>query len=105
MNQHEFEQYLQRHHTSHAHEPMGRNYKNAFGIDETIILPKNYWEYVDWLVDNGIDIQEWITECDKHRDEKTLSENFMEWLHWDECERHREGSLTPSNIPPLGFQE
>ena len=105
MNQYEFEQFLTSAPKSGGYEPVGRTYRNAFGIDEVVVLHKNYWIYVDWLVDHGIDIQEWITECDKHREDKTLSENFMEWLYWDECDRHRNGKLTPTYSPPLGYQE
>ncbi len=105
MSQHEFEQYLDQHSHIPNHEPVGKVYQNAFGMNETIVLPNSYWTYVDWLVEHGIDIQEWITECDKHRGNKTLSENFMEWLWWDECERHRERSLTPTDTPPAGYQE
>lgn len=105
MNQHEFEEYLHRHTKSPSSAPTGRTYQNVFGQDEIIVLPLNYWDYVDWLVKHGIEIQEWITECDKHRDDKTLSENFMEWLWWDECDRHRNGQKTPTLSPPLGYQE
>lgn len=79
MDQYQFETYLRQHHKSPSSEPFGRTYKNASGLDEIIVLPQNYWDYVDWLVKYGIEIQEWITECDKHRDDKTPSENFMEW--------------------------
>jgi 3-methyladenine DNA glycosylase AlkD len=105
MSHEAFELFLDSAPKSEGYEVIGRTYKNAFGVDETIILHKNYWDYVDWLVENGIDIQEWITECDKYRDDKPLSENFMEWLYWDECERHRSGTHTPTDNPPLGYQE
>jgi hypothetical protein len=90
---------------SEGYEVIGRTYKNAFGVDEIITLHQNYWDYVDWLVGKGIDIQEWIIECDKNRDDKSLSENLMEWLYWDECDRHRTRSATPTGTPPIGYQE
>lgn len=104
MNQYEFEQYLYRHHKSDSTEPTGRVYKNAFGSDEIIVLPRNYWDYVDWLTNVAdVDMQEWVVECDKYRDDKTLSENLMEWLYWDECDRHRNNLPTPTLEPPIGF--
>lgn len=86
-------------------EPTGRHYTNALGIQEIIILPQNYWVYVDWLVARGIDFEEWVVECDKHRGETPLSAHMMHWLWWDQCERHREGSETPADLPPIGYRE
>lgn len=106
MNQYDFEAYLRKHTKSASSEPVGRTYKNAFGVDEIIVLPRNYWNYVDWLNTRlEVDIQDWIVECDKHRDDKTLSENLMEWLYWDECDRHRNGHHTPTLRPPIGYEE
>ena len=87
------------------YEPVARIYKNAFGIDETIILHQNYWNYFDWLIKQGEDMDEWVQECDLYRDDKSLSENLMEWLYWDECERHRKGLNVPSEMPPYGYLE
>lgn len=81
----DFDTFLDQAPKAPGYEPIGRIYKNAFGVDEVIRLHKNYWDYVDWLVDSqGIEIQEWIIGCDMNRDNKPLSENVMEWLYWDE---------------------
>lgn len=106
MNQHDFEAYLARNTNSASSMPTGQTYKDSFGQDAIIVLPQNYWDYVDWLKTvTKTDIEAWIVECDTHRGDKTLSENLMEWLWWDECDRHRQGHETPTASPPLGFQE
>ncbi len=106
MNQYEYEEYLKTAPQHPDYEPIGRRYKDCFGIEQTIILHKNYWAYLDWLVENAdLDAEAWIAECDKHREDKALSYNLMHWLWWDECDRHRKGHATPSDIPPLGYEE
>lgn len=87
------------------YEATGRMLKNAFGMDELIVLHKNYWIYFDWLAEQGQDMTEWVVECDKHRGATCLGESLMEWLYWDECDRHRQGHPVPSDTPPLGYVE
>ena len=105
MNLKKFVAYL-RHTPNHPNYALEKRvYKNALGIDEIIIMHQSYWDYVDWLVDViEIDINEWIVECDKHRGDYCLSENFMYWLWWDECDRFRQGCKTPNAYPPLGYK-
>ena len=106
MSQNDFEQFLKTAPASAGYELIGRQYNNAFGIKEAIVLHQNYWDYLDWLIEFAeLDADDWIAECDKHREDKTLSENLMVWLYWDECDRHRQGHATPTDTPPYGYNE
>ena len=50
MDHASFMHYL-RHRTPNApgYDLIPRRYPNAKGVDEIIILTRNYWEYADWL--------------------------------------------------------
>lgn len=96
MNQHDFEIYLDRQPKLSGTESVGRFVKNAFGIDEKVVLPESYWRYADWLKDTEhIDLAAYIVDCDKERGAFTLSENLMEWLYFDMKERQRTGLHLP----------
>ena len=96
MNQHEFENYLDAQPKLSGTEPVGRFVENAFDQQEKVVLPATYWRYVDWAAeDQGEDMEAWIKRCDMHRDDKTLSENLMEWLYWDMKERDEDGAPLP----------
>lgn len=69
------------------------------------MLPQAHWDYVDWLVEViEIDLNEWIVVCDQNRGDKSLVENFMYWLWWDECDRFRRRCKTPNLYPPMGYE-
>lgn len=96
MNQEEFEQYLDKQPKLSGTESVGRFVKNAFDQEEKVVLPASYWRYVDWAAeDQGEDMEAWIKRCDMYRDDKTLSENLMEWLYWDMKERDEDGAPLP----------
>jgi len=61
-------------------ESEGRMVKNAFDVEERVVLPASYWRYVDWVAsDRREDMEAWIKKCDTYLNDKTLSENLMEW--------------------------
>ncbi len=96
MNQEEFEQYLDKQPKLDGTESVGRFVKNAFDQQEKVVLPASYWRYVDWAAENqGEDMGAWIKRCDMYRDDKTLSENLMEWLYWDMKERDEDNAPLP----------
>lgn len=97
MDQYAFEQYLDSKARIGASPPQGEYVKNAFGQDELVVLPEIYWRYMDWLVMvQGADLDPWVKQCDLHREDKTLSENLMEWLYWDMMERQKNDEALPS---------
>lgn len=88
MDQYEFEKYLDNQTEFNSNAPVGRFVKNIFNVEERVVLPKNYWRYIDWVeTDQGQDMAAWIKQCDSHREDKPLSENLMEWVYWDMCDR------------------
>lgn len=96
MNQFEFEQYLDTQPKIEGTQAEGRFVKNAFDADEKVVLPAAYWRYVDWAAETqGEDMEAWIKRCDLYREDKTLSENLMEWLYWDINERSENGAPLP----------
>lgn len=96
MDQFEFEKYLENQPKLSGTEAVGRFVKNAFDVEERVVLPESYWRYVDWAAsDQGEDMEAWIKRCDMYRDDKTLSENLMEWLYWDMTDRRDNGHSLP----------
>ena len=102
MDQHAFEAYLDQQPKLSGTQAVGRFVKNAFGVDEKVILPESYWRYVDWLVETeGIEIERYIVDCDKDRGETTLSENLMYWLYHDMNERKKSFEPMPDWLREL----
>ncbi len=96
MDQYEFEKYLEKQPKIKGTEVVGRFVKNAFDMDEKVTLPASYWRYIEWAADDqGEDMVAWIKRCDLYRDEKTLSENLMDWLYWDMTDRQEKGDPLP----------
>ncbi len=89
-----------------SYEPIGRSLTNEFGQKETVVLHKNYWDYYDWLVDEGFDMDEWVARAVLIRPhDLCLSEHIMLCLWQDECNRYRNGQKCPPSSPPLGYEE
>lgn len=107
MDQYNFEKYLDQQPKLQGTEAEGRIVKNAFDVDERVVLPANYWRYVDWVVETvGEDMDAWIKRCDMYRDDKTLSENLMEWLYWDMCNRVKHNAPFPPFLSkPTDYQD
>lgn len=96
MDQYAFEEYLKNQSTKDRTQAMGRMVKNAFGMDEKVVLPKSYWQYVMWLEDQyGYDLESYFIQCDEERTDWTLSETIMYWLHRDMTERQDKGEPLP----------
>ncbi len=96
MDQYEFEKYLESQPQLASAVPIGRFVKNAFDMDERVVLPAIYWRYVDWVVEtHDEDMVAWIKRCDEYREDKTLSHNLMEWLYWDMCQRVKDDAPFP----------
>jgi len=106
MSQIEFMNYLQSVKNDHPeHTPVMRLFKNTAGADVMIHLPKNSWNYVDWLVGRGdIDFGVWVQHCEQTPfNDWPISKLLMYWLWLDDCRRHRGGIETYSNVPPQGY--
>lgn len=82
-----------------------RYVKNAFGIDEAIMLPGSHWKHYDWLKSIGFDVEEFTKNCDLWRHEITdfnvdLAGYIEMALVEDEAKRHRAGEDVPLFINP-----
>jgi hypothetical protein len=87
-----------------GYEPIGRMLINCFDVPERAILHANYWDYYDWLVEQGYDMVDWVKRADSIRkDGMCFSEHLMFCLWHDECNRYRSGQLCPSSSPPVGY--
>ena len=96
MNQYEFEEYLRCQSVTDRTQAVGRFVKNAFGVDEKVILPLSYWRYCEWLVQTyDVSLEQYFIDCDLERGDWTLSENIMYWLHRDLRDRQESGQPFP----------
>ncbi len=71
---------------------IGRKIPNQFNIRETVVMPKEAWDYLDWLHSEGYDVTKWVRKIDANREpEKTYGEYLLErvWVEW--CHRYRTG--------------
>ncbi|MCI5042804.1 MAG: hypothetical protein MRY81_24450 [Donghicola eburneus] len=88
------------------YEAVGRMLENCFGTKETIVLHANYWDFFDFMVEEGYDMQAWLKEIDASRPaDAPLSAYLMSSLWHLECDRYREGLSCPASSPPMGYEE
>lgn len=87
-------------------EFIGRQLKNGFGVDEIATLPQSLWNYFDWCVEQGMDMEHWVIESDKIRKPiLTFSENIWGGLWALECSRYKQGRPCPPSSPPEGYDD
>jgi hypothetical protein len=88
------------------YEPVGRMLENCLGVKENIVLHVNYWDFYDWMTDQGYDMAAWFKNVDETCPADTsLSEYLMSCLWHLECDRYREGLPCPESSPPFGYEE
>ncbi|MBO6816380.1 MAG: hypothetical protein JJ891_16105 [Rhizobiaceae bacterium] len=98
----EFEAYLKSQSQHEGTDPEGRFIKNAFCIEERVVLPASYWRYFDWLLDRYvIDVDRYWADCDKDRGDMTFSENAMRWVYQDMLDRKEAGDPLPDFLGRL----
>lgn len=83
------------------HELLGRFVVNAFGQKESIVMPKLHWDYLDWLVSIGSDMDDYIKNCDRERGDVPLGDALQSWLYYAYESREEDGLPRPSWLPPL----
>ncbi|MBU1828484.1 MAG: hypothetical protein KJ731_08410, partial [Alphaproteobacteria bacterium] len=84
---------------------IARYVKNAFGIDESVRLPRSHWKHFDWLASIGTDMDQFTMQCDVNRHINqpymvSFSGYICEMLVKDEARRHRAGEEVPLHINP-----
>lgn len=90
-------------------EWVGRTIKNAFGIDETVVMQVSHWKLLDWLSDQGSNMQQWIVDADmaRHHAKYTLSlsQEIIRSLVHAEKKLFFEGKECPLFINPDGYKK
>lgn len=95
-------------------EEVGRKVKNAFGLDEIIVMPSRYWKYYDWLADKGLDMDEWVKQRDIERHNHSCGGRKFQFslptqvkaaLSHSEQERYLNGLEVPLFIRPSGYEK
>jgi hypothetical protein len=88
------------------YEPIGRMLENCLGVKELIVLHANYWDFYDWMEDEGYDMAEWFKQLDQLCPANIAVGGFLMGRLWNlECDRYREGLSCPPSSPPLGYEE
>jgi len=54
-------------------EWVGRTVRNAFDVDETLVLQAKHWRHFDWLEQQGSDMEQWVKDADIGRHKKWYS--------------------------------
>lgn len=94
--------------TKFPKEFVGRSVKNAFGVDETVVLPEGHWKHFDWLTAQGINMDIWVknADLDRHRPEykTSFSGELESVLRMDEKRRYLSGIHCPLFISPDGYK-
>ncbi|MFQ6550608.1 hypothetical protein AADZ90_021910 [Aestuariibius sp. 2305UL40-4] len=65
-----------------SYEPIGRMLPNAFGVEELVVMHQNYWDYYDWLVDQGYDMEDWVIRADTIREPGISLSDHLMWCLW-----------------------
>lgn len=82
-------------------EMLGRFITDAFGNKQNVIMPKIHWDYFDWLLSIGADMEGIVVESDMLRENSTLGESLQFHLHQIYQHREHEGLPRPSWMPAL----
>lgn len=82
-------------------EPLARYVKNAFGHRESLTMPKLHWDYMDWLISIGADMDGYIIDCDHARGEVPFGDALQSWLYYAFKSREKDGLARPSWLAPL----
>jgi len=59
---------------------------------EIVVLPRIYWDYLDWLIGIGASMDEMISVCEEVRRDQSLSEMLAHYLYQG-CQMRREAGL------------
>jgi len=85
-------------------ERVGRQLTNSFGVKETVVMPIEYWKYLDWLEERGLDVDDMMAKIDINRHKPkfklSLANALMSTLTRSESRRKEEGLTVPGYIVP-----
>ena len=89
------------------HEWIGRNLKGALGVEETVVMQRKYWEFFDYLIDIGGDMDKWVVDADlvRHQtcNKNDLSAEVMASLRRFERAQYLKNANLPLFISPRGY--
>lgn len=90
-------------------EWVGRQLKNAFDVEETVVMQVKHWKYFDWLAERGSDMEQWVKDADmaRHKEAYTmsLSTKMCVNLFHSEKRRYLSGKQCPLFISPNGYSK
>ncbi len=90
-------------------EWVGRQLKNAFDVEETVVMQVKHWKYFDWLAERGSDMEQWVKDADMARHKATyhvsLGDKMVRNLFHSEKRRYLSGKQCPLFISPSGHQD
>lgn len=85
---------------------IGRRISNGFGKKEIVSLPQKYWNYYDWCVAQGWDMDEWGMYYDLHRKQDATFSDVIYFNLWRLlCSRYKQGLSCPPNSPPDFYED
>lgn len=82
-------------------ELLGRYVTDVFGEKQNIVMPKIHWDYLDWLVSMGNDMDGYIKDCDRDRGSVPLGDALQSWLHFALEDRDEKGLPRPGWMSAL----
>jgi hypothetical protein len=68
-------------------------------IEETVVLPRIYFDYFYWLIEIGVDSDWMISQCEEMRREQSLSEMLCHYLYQTRQMRSEKGLSAPPWLP------
>ena len=83
------------------YEIVGRTVTNALGHEEIVELERIYWDYLDFLRSEKLDIDGYIKRCDLHRGSTPFAAALAWWTYWEFEDREREGKPRPAWLQPF----
>ncbi len=88
-------------------DPQTRLLDDKHGEKQEVTVPKRFWDYFDWLGENGEDnrniVKAAIIFRAHHKNRLSFDHQFMAQLHWDERSRYLTGKKCPLLITPEGY--
>lgn len=87
------------------HEWVGRQFENSDGVDELVEMQSKHWQYFDYLIELGGDMNKWVKRADlaRHDTQNTLSAEIMSSLIRHERKSYLESGHHPLFITIKGY--
>ena len=83
-----------------AEEEVARSVVNGFARRESIVMPKFWWRYYDWMAEEGYYVAAWTRQLDLERGDYPFGKMVHYALWAADCRAYLRDGHRPEGLPP-----